>query len=971
MKDIVDADGVCPQRTAEVVRDGNGVCPQAGSIDGRASNAEKVRFFRSLFCGREDVFARRYENAKKGTHGYTPCCRNQWGPGCILKVHGKCSDCSARESVPVSDEVLRWHLRGKDEKMKPFTMAVYPMLQDETVRFAVIDFDKSSWRRDALIVARHARDIGWPAALERSRSGHGAHLWFFFSSPIFARRVREALTYLLTCVLEAHPEVGLDSYDRIIPCQDTLTKVGFGNPIALPLQAEPRRIGNSVFVNDDGVPYADQWAYLSSVKRLTPVDVEILCRRAQSENRRLLPNAQTPSSDSERPWEFFMPLWSTGNIVPSADSAAPCEEDVRVVLANRVYVEQNGLSPAIRSQLIGLASFVNPEFFKRQRMKYSVYGEPRVISRALNGEEFLQVPRGCLERVLKVLKEARRNPIIEDKRYAGVPIEATFVGELRPEQKSAVADLQKSDLGILAAGTAFGKTVVAAHLIATRKVNTLILVNRRQLQLQWVARLATFLGIPEKEIGRVGGGSSRWTGRIDVALLQSLSRKGVVDPRVKEYGQIIVDECHAVASETFEAAIDSAPAKYVLGLSATVDRRDGQHPLIMMQCGPIRHRVDAKTLAQRAPFDHVVHVRSTSFRMPAGRVGEDGHVDYGELCAALATDEARNRQIVSDMLASVGEGRSPVVLSDRREHVEALAQKLDGRVAHVVVLLGGMGRRALNAVRERLAEIPDDEPRVLLATGSFLGEGFDDARLDTLFLALPVSWKGRLTQFAGRLHRLHEGKREVRIYDYADLNVDVCSRMYERRVRGYEAIGYRVVVPLGVAEGWPVSVALPATPKWQETYADSVRRLCRDGVTEALADLFVAATLRLLQKGNGEGGESSASAQSSVADAQRFLAERLETLAETRGRFEANVRLPIPCGANPYLEVGLLSRRNRLVVMFDSEDGLGDAERYRLSRREDWLLQKNGYMVVRFLAEDVCAHLGATLDTLLQAVETR
>ena len=396
-------------------------------------------------------------------------------------------------------------------------------------------------------------------------------------------------------------------------------------------------------------------------------------------------------------------------------------------------------------------------------MKYSVYGTPRVISRALNGDRFLQLPRGCLEEALRTLKAEGMNPVVEDKRFGGVPFELAFHGALRLEQKAAAMELKKFDSGILAAGTAFGKTVVAAYMIAERKVNTLVLVNRRQLQLQWTARLAEFLGIPEREIGRIGGGSDRWTGRLDVALLQSLSRKGVVDPRVKDYGQIVVDECHAVASETFEAAVDAVPAKYVLGLSATVDRKDGRHPLIMMQCGPVRHRVDPRTLANREPFDHLVYVRPTAFRMPVGEVGEDGRVDYSGLCRALVADAARNRQIVQDVLSSVDEGRSPVVLSDRREQVEGFAEALKGKVRHVVLLLGGMGRRQLKDVRERLLAIPDSEPRVILATGSFLGEGFDDARLDTLFLASPISWKGRLTQFAGRLHRLHDGKREVRI----------------------------------------------------------------------------------------------------------------------------------------------------------------------------------------------------------------
>lgn len=452
-------------------------------IDRNASNAEKIRFFRSLFAGREDVFARRYENPKKGTSGYSPCCRNQWGSGCVLKQHKKCGECPAREHVPVSDEVVRWHLRGRDNAMKPFVMGVYPMAADETVRLAVVDFDASTWRRDALLVARKMRAMGLPVALEKSRSGRGAHLWLFFQSPVPAKGVREALTYVLTLVLEEHPEVGLDSYDRIIPNQDTLPKGGFGSLVALPLQAEPRKIDNSVFIDDDWVPYADQWAYLSSVAKVDLAALESLLRKARGEHRLLLPQPQTVA-DSERPWEFFLPLWSMGER-PAATSERACVADVKVVLANRVYIEQRELTPRLRSLLIGLASFVNPEFCKRQRMKYSVYGTPRVISRALNGDRFLQLPRGCLEGALRTLKAEGMNPVVEDKRFGGVPIELAFQGALRLEQKAAAMELKKFDSGILAAGTAFGKTVVAAYMIAERKVNTLVLVNRRQLQLQW------------------------------------------------------------------------------------------------------------------------------------------------------------------------------------------------------------------------------------------------------------------------------------------------------------------------------------------------------------------------------------------------------------------------------------------------------------------------------------------------------
>lgn len=925
-------------------------------MDASSTNQEKVVFFRRLFLGREDIFARRFDNAKTGKKGYSPVCENQWKIGiCGLAKGVKCSTCVHRRFVPYSDEVVRWHLRGVDAKMKPFEIGVYPMLPDETARFAAIDFDKSSWRRDALLVIRQFREMNIPIALEKSRSGKGAHLWLFMSDPQPVKAIRELLTFALTLTLEKHPEIGLDSYDRIIPNQDTMPRGGLGSLIALPLQRSARMVDNSVFVNDDWVPYPDQWAFLASLHRLDNTTFNILLHRARGDNRALLPTS-ADTVNSSQPWSFFLPLWGAPDLLHhhKEEPTTP----INLVLANRIYIEQGPLNAETRSRIIALASFANPEFRTAERMKFSVYGKPRIISRALNGESFLEVPRGCLENVLKTLKYGHYKASIVDKRHSGVPINVTFHGDLRAEQKPAAAALIENDMGILAAGTAFGKTVLAAWIIAHRKTNTLVLVHRRPLQMQWVARLAMFLGIGEKEIGRIGGGTQNWTGKIDVAIMQSLFRKGVVDPRVKEYGQIIIDECHGIAAETFEAITDAAPCRYVLGLSATVMRKDGHHPLIMMQCGPIRYRVDPKAQSGHEPFDHVVNVRPTAFRLPTSATQENGEVTHADMIRFMATDEARNRMIVADILNAVKEGRSPVVLSERREHLETFWHMLEGEVDHIILLRGGMSQRETREVQNRMATIPETESRVILATGSYLGEGFDDSRLDTLFLTLPISWKGRLTQYAGRLHRLHDGKHEVRICDYLDVHVAVCNKMFERRARGYEAIGYKMVKPVGLDEGWPMEVPLPVAPHWKETFTDSVRRLCRDGVTEALANLFVYATLQI------ELGEHALARPTAHAAVVAFLRERLDTLPEWKGKFSSDVRLPVPSGGNPFIEVDLLSTTDKIVIMLDEIKDLSDVERYRQARQEDRALQRNGYKVVRLLVEDVCANLSIVLAAL-------
>ena len=518
------------------------------------------------------------------------------------------------------------------------------------------------------------------------------------------------------------------------------------------------------------------------------------------------------------------------------------------------------------------------------------------------------------------------------------------------------------DTGVLSATTGFGKTVVAAWLIAQRGVNTLVLVHRRQLLEQWVERLATFFNVPPTSIGRVGGGRKKPTGSLDVALIQSMVRKGVVDDRVGDYGHLIVDECHHLAAQSFEQVARRAKAKYVTGLSATITRKDGHHPLIFMQCGPVRHHVEAKQQATARPFEHTVLVRPTEFE-PRRDANPDVRLQFHALYDDLIADDKRNRLICEDVLRAVCDGRSPMVLTERKEHLSRLAGMLADNVRHLVVLRGGMGRKRLQSTSDQLARIPEDEARVLLATGRYIGEGFDDARLDTLFLTLPVSWQGTIAQYAGRLHRMHDCKREVRVNDYADLNVPMLARMFDRRCRGYEAIGYTVALPASAVPGWPADVPLPIDPVWKREYAASVRRLARDGIDARLANLFVHVARSVADDACGIDRARSAT--------EAFLYRRLETLSETAGRFRLNAALPISFDGWGQMEVDLLCDDAHLVIELDGPQHLGDAEAYRRDRRKDTLLQENGYFVLRFLAEDVGKRLDAVLDGILRTLSHR
>jgi superfamily II DNA or RNA helicase/very-short-patch-repair endonuclease len=926
------------------------------AINDRSPPEKKIELFRALFHGREDVYARRFESRTSGRSGYAPACGNEWLRGICQKPRGKCATCLHQQYLPITDAVIRWHLLGRDDRGADFVMGVYPLLRDETCFFLAMDFDKRFWQEDSHAVLATCGRIGVPAAVERSRSGTGGHVWIFFQGPVSASLARRLGAHILTETMEHRPDIGLESYDRLFPNQDTLPQGGFGNLIALPLQSEPRKRGNSVFVDVQCEPCADQWAFLSDVQRVATTTVEQIVRGASQRGRIVGVRLVCEDDAGDEPWNASPSR--TGKIT----IAGPLPKCLELTLGDQIYIAKEELPPALRNQLLRLAAFQNPEFYKAQAMHLSTYGKPRIIACAEDLDRHIALPRGMLEEVQALLADLHIESVVRDKRSAGNPLQVTFQGQLRPEQLAAARQMLSHDTGVLSATTAFGKTVVAAWLIAERAVNTLILVHRRQLVDQWIERLSSFLGLSKKEIGQIGGGKRRTTGKLDIAVIQSLVRKGVVKDLVADYGHIIVDECHHLSAQSFELVMRRAKAKYVTGLSATVTRKDGHHPIIFMQCGPVRYRADAKAAAKERPFAHTVHVRPTSFR-PLTQADPDRRVQFHMLYQELMADENRNRMICDDVLEALRDGRSPLLLTERKEHLKALADCLEPHVKNVVMLYGGRGIKETRAVASQLAEISDDDDRVLLATGRYIGEGFDDSRLDTLFLTLPVSWRGTIAQYVGRLHRLHEGKTEVRVYDYADLNVPMLARMFDRRCVGYEAVGYTVLIPGSAVPGWPVEVLLPVDPLWKSEYAASVRRLVRDGVDAPLAGLFVGVARK-----PDPGATGVARARSAT---EAFSYRRLETLPELAGRFQLNAELPIPFDGWGNMEVDLLCAEARLVVELDGGQHLESLDAYRRDRRKDVLLQERGYFVLRFLAEDVGAKLDMVVDAILRALAHR
>lgn len=730
------------------------------------TSVDKINLFRTLFRGRADVFPLRWESTK-GRSGYSPACANEWRAGVCLKPSVRCSQCPHRELRAVSDQVIYDHLAGKH------TIGVYPLLPDDTCHFLATDFDEKSWQDDARAMVQSCEHFGVPAALEISRSGRGAHVWIFFSEPVSAREARLLGAALISHTCAQTRQLSLASYDRFFPNQDTLPKGGFGNLIALPLQKRPRNDGHSVFVDSQFTPHSDQWAYLASIQRMTKSDLETALLTATRERH---PLDVAFTLDDATPWQRRKPA--------SPAVPGPHPESVQIVLAHQVFVPKDPLSQPLLNRVIRLAAFQNPEFFKAQAMRLPVWNKPRIIGCAENHPNHIGLPRGCMDALIALFKKCRIRPEIQDKRECGRLLKLTFKGHLRPVQERAVQAMMKHDIGILCAPTAFGKTVAASAIIARRHVNTLVLVHRTQLMHQWQQRVSTFLDVAMADIGLLGGGKKQVNGKLDVALLQSVSRLEDIDAFLSGYGQIVIDECHHISAYSFETILKTARAKYLLGLTATPERRDGHHPIIFMQCGPIRHTAEP-SLQHTVNLDVMVHVLGDH------NTSSDG-LDIQELFRMVAQDTQRNQKITDLTCEAYTLGRKILVLTERVQHLLSLQEMLTPHIPDLVVLHGRLGKKCRVESLERLEQMDPLAPRVVLATGRLIGEGFDHAPLDTLVLAMPISWKGTLQQYVGRLHRTQATKSSIRVIDFVDQQHIQLTRMWRKRQKGFRAMGYEI-----------------------------------------------------------------------------------------------------------------------------------------------------------------------------------
>ena len=753
---------------------------------------ERLRLFQSLFKGREDVFARRWFSKTTGKSGYQPVCINEWKQGICDKKRYRCAICPNRNFAPLTSQDMYRHLEGKDEYCCD-VVGLYAIMQDNNCAFLCADFDdkncKYGYKEDVLAYVGVCREWLIPYAIERSRSGNGAHVWIFFEAPLPASKARRLGNAILTEAMTHNGQMSFNSYDRFFPNQDYLPEGGFGNLVALPLQGQARRKQNSVFVDNDFLVYKDQWAFLYNLKKIQESTIDQLLHLHYQEEL-----GKLSMSSESKPWVTPLPQ----NITQEDFHAK-----IEIIKADKLYIPLKAVSAKVLNHLKRIAAFKNPEFYSKQALRLSTYAIPRIISCFDITNEYLAMPRGCEDATRSFLNDNAVTYTIIDKTNHGNKISVSFQGEEREEQLEAINALLPYTNSILHATTAFGKTVTAAAIIARKKVNTLILVHSKALLKQWHDRLTEFLNIdyPQHEeknkrgrrkvfspIGCFDSSGNTLHGIIDIALIQSCLDEDGVKPFVQDYGLVIVDECHHVSSITFEQVLMSIKAHTIYGLTATPIRKDGHQPIIFMQCGQIRFSTDVKSQMAKQSFDRFLIPRFTSYNS----ILED-RLSIATLYKYLSEDEIRNNLIVEDICKAVNTGRTPIILTNRTVHVSVLAEKLKATIKNVISLTGAGTTREKREAMQRLQTIPDSEQLVIVATGKYIGEGFDYPRLDTLFLALPISWKGLLTQYAGRLHREYEGKKDVRIYDYIDIHEPICDSMYRKRLKGYAAIGYKTI----------------------------------------------------------------------------------------------------------------------------------------------------------------------------------
>ena len=735
------------------------------------TNEEKIDLFLSLFGARRSVYPKLWINLKKGSKGYSPACSNEWVHGVCEKPRVKCSDCPNQNFPPLDHSAIHSHLIGRH------TIGTYAIREDDSCIFLAADFDGDGWMQDIEAYRRAAEQMGISVAIERSRSGNGGHAWIFFARPVPAVLARRLGTLIVARASSFHQGMKLSTYDRFFPNQDTCPKGGFGNLIALPLQQEPRKSGHTLFLDENFEPVSDQWAYLATLPKIDLAELQ-----------RLLETSCSHEKDSEPTESVSLNFDEAAlNVIPQSVRRGDFKGMLKLLRKSQITIPLADLPTSLGAALKRLGTIANPLFYEKQRLRFPTINIPRFIFCGEEHDDKLVLPRGTLHDIEKLVSKAGGKVEIIDKRPAPATADLSFIGTLTAIQNAAVDAILGHEDGALVAPPGAGKTVMACAAIARRRTPTLILVHRKQLLDQWSDRLQKFLGLSKDEIHILG--KARYPDApVALGMFPTLARSEFPEAPLAKYGHVIIDECHHVPAASFEAAMKRCTARYILGLTATPNRKDGLQKILFLQCGPIRHRIDLDHSEEQS---RTVVVREFSLRLPA----EKDRLPIHQIWEHLIQSGERNRAIASDVASVLEEHRFCALLSDRKEHLNTLEFLLREKWPEESIyrIDGSTNQKLRTATLANLrSKAVEGRPFALLATASLLGEGFDMPELDTLFLAMPISFKGRLIQYAGRLHRFSEKKKSVRIYDYVEPDHPLTAQMYRKRTAAYREMGYSI-----------------------------------------------------------------------------------------------------------------------------------------------------------------------------------
>ena len=721
------------------------------------SDDEKINLYLSYFVGRDDIFAYEYYT-KENKRMFSPACKSR--PNLTGYCPFKCSECLNKQYIGITAKEIKRHLLGND------TFGIYPLLKGDFCQLLSVDFDDDDFKESAKAFSNVCKKHNLDNLIELSSSGCGAHVWLFFDKPIKAAKARSLGAFLIYEAMDSSKGVNFDSLDRMFPSQDYVPNKGYGNLIVLPLQGKKAIEGKTIFADDNFVPYdlKNQINVLASIRKITEEEVDALLNEYKEAD--------------------FFPLLNKNVLKNIKLNRTDFDKKIVLIKQNEILVPKAALNDRSIKFIYRLASLPNPKYYEAQKNRISVYNIPRIQQLYHEDESFVYLPRGCYEDLVKVLNFFGVEIIVKDNQTSGEMIMVSFNGKLKDYQKDGLDKLMKYDNGLFVARPSYGKTVTTIALIAELKLNTLVIVPNLTLLTQWKERLNTFLDIgydfkKEKDkFGQYSGSKKKITNKIDVACIDSLLGEEGTN-LLKKYGVVILDEVHHIAAMSYEQVVRKCYSKYLYGFTATPKRSDKNEKIIYKTIGDIRYQYKDDD----SGLDKIIKPEFTSFTFSS----IEKATPYSDMISTLLLDEERNDRIVEDIKKALKEKKNIIVLTDRIDHINLLKNKLSD-IDNVFVINGQLSTGEKKQFFHNVEKA--NKGFVIISTGKYIGEGFDEKKLDTLFIVSPFRWNGTLEQYVGRLHRLDENKEEVEVHDYVDINIKMFENMYHERLRGYKRLGY-------------------------------------------------------------------------------------------------------------------------------------------------------------------------------------